>query len=121
MLALCAGCDPAPADRGVPAFDRQPPGSENRSPFLSGTPGTLRYRPGCLYLDDGNGGETGLVVPSYASFDGERLTGRLRTPDGKQIARTIGQRVTVTGQVVDNPRDGRYSCDTGKVLVADAF
>jgi len=136
LLALCAGCDGTPGDEAasspnksdtrVPVrqslgFDRQAPGSENRSPVLSGASGTLRYRPGCLFLDDGHGGETGIVVPAHVVFDGERMAGKLKTPDGKQRVATIGEFVNLTGRLTDNPQDGRYSCKTQRVLIADYF
>jgi len=135
ILALCAGCDGAPrgreatsngsgsvvAEQAPITFDRQPPGSANRVPTLQGTAGTLRYRPGCLFLDDGRGGEIGLVLPAEATFDGRRLVGALTTPEGEAVAREVGQVVSLTGPVIDNPSDGRYSCDTKKLLVADRF
>lgn len=135
VLALSAGCDGPPRVRGeasaagsaspagVPkelAFDRQPAGSANQVPALEGTPGTLRYRPGCLFLDAG-GDEIGLVVPADARFDGKRLSGRLTTPDRKPIVRQVGQMVSFSGRVIENPRDGRYACDTGTVLITDSF
>lgn len=133
-LALCAGCDgpprggpsqnssgaPAATERGS-AFDRQEPGKANQVPALEGTAGTLRYRPGCLFLDVGGGDEIGLVLPAEATFDGRRLIGRLPTPDGKPIVREIGKVMSFSGPVIGNPKDGRYSCDTGKVLIADYF
>jgi hypothetical protein len=103
------------------AFDRQAPGSENRAPVLKGTGGTLRYRPGCLFIDAGNGDETGLVIPAYVTFDGKRMMGKVTKLDGEPIVREIGQFVNFTGRVIQNPEDGRYSCDTKKVLIADAF
>jgi hypothetical protein len=136
VLALCTGCDGAPRDRNaIPAdgaatpaaarqglaFDPQPPGSENQVPALEGTKGTLRYRPGCLYLDTGSGGKIGLVVPSDARFDGRRLIGKVTTPQGEPIVRAIGQFVGFSGALIENPRDGRYSCNTGKVLITDQF
>ena len=136
ILTLCAGCDraprgeaPAPENSAASiaakprelAFDRQAPGSANQVPALEGTPGTLRYRPGCLFLETGGGEETGLVVPAGATFDGRRLVGRLRSPDRKPVVREIGRFMSFTGPVVENPRDGRYSCDTRKVLIADYF
>lgn len=90
-------------------------------PALEGTPGTLRYRPGCLFLDAGGGEEIGLVVPAEATFDGRRVTGRLKAPDGQPIVREVGQFVSFSGPVIDNPRDGRYTCGTERVLIADYF
>lgn len=126
ILALCGGCDGLPRGEdgppaSAPGFDRQAPGSANRVPALEGTPGTLRYRPGCLFLDVGGGDEIGLVVPAHASFDGRRLTGQVTTPDGKPIVREIGQFMSFTGPVIENPGNGRYSCDTRRVLIADYF
>ncbi|HEX8512340.1 MAG TPA: hypothetical protein VF688_04465 [Allosphingosinicella sp.] len=103
------------------AFDRQAPGRTNQVPALEGTPGTLRYRPGCLFLDVEGGDEIGLVVPAEATFDGRRLTGRVATPDGKPLVREIGQFTSFTGPVIENPGDGRYSCNTGKLLITDYF
>jgi hypothetical protein len=136
ILTLCAGCDRAPRGRapapansstsaapepGELALDRQAPGSANQVPALEGTPGTLRYRPGCLFLDVGGGAEIGLVVPAEATFDGRRLIGKLPTPDGKPIVREIGQFVSFSGPVIENATDGRYSCDTRRVLITDYF
>jgi hypothetical protein len=126
ILALCAGCDggegAAPAEvPGGPAFDRQGPGGANQVPALEGTAGTLRYRPGCLFLEMGGGDEIGLVVPAEASFDGRRLVGRLTTPDRRPIVREVGRLTSFTGPVIENPGDGRYSCDTKRVLIADFF
>ncbi|HEX8626363.1 MAG TPA: hypothetical protein VF782_14975 [Allosphingosinicella sp.] len=136
ILALCAGCDGVPqgqsgtspnssatpaAARQELAFDRQAPGSANQVPALEGTAGTLRYRPGCLFLDVGGGDEIGLVVPAEAAFDGKRLIGKLPTPDGKPIVREIGRSTSFGGPVIENPRDGRYSCDTGRLLITDLF
>jgi hypothetical protein len=136
ILALCAGCDGAPLGQGATsadnsatpapvrrelAFDRQAPGSANQVPALEGTAGTLRYRPGCLFLDAGGGDEIGLVVPAEVAFDGRRLIGKLPTPDGKPIAREIGQFMSFSGPVIENPKDRRYSCDTKRVLIADYF
>lgn len=136
LPALCAGCDAPPRGQvaapangssaeasGLQEFalDRQAPGSANQVRALEGTPGTLRYRPGCLFLEAGGGGEIGLVVPADARFDGSRLIGKIGTPDGRPIVREVGQFVSFSGPVVDNPRDGRYSCDTGRVLIADDF
>ena len=134
ILSLCAGCDGPPRgahpgnDSGDPAtkgqrfeLDRQAPGSANQVPALEGTPGTLRYRPGCLFLDVGAGEAIGLVVPSEATFDGRRLIGRLKSTDGKPIVREIGQFMSFGGPVIENPGNGRYSCDTKRVLVADYF
>jgi hypothetical protein len=90
-------------------------------PALEGTAGTLGYRPGCLFLDVGSGDEIGLVVPAEASFDGKRLIGKLRTPEGKGIVREIGAFMSFSGPVIENPRDGRYSCDTGRLLITDLF
>lgn len=135
-LTLCAACDRAPQGSGAPmlnrsespaaspqwvVFDRQPPGSENRVSILSGTPGTLRYRPGCLFIDDGHGGQIGLVVPSYVKFDGKRMMGKLKSPDGERFGLAIGEFVNLTGRVIENPRNGSYSCDTKQVLIADYF
>jgi hypothetical protein len=102
-------------------LDRQAPGSANQVPALEGTPGTLRYRQGCLFLDVGAGEAIGLVVPAEASFDGKRLIGRLKSPDGGPIVREVGQFVNFGGRVIENPGDGRYSCDTKRVLIADYF
>ncbi|HEU0045151.1 hypothetical protein [Sphingomonas sp.] len=136
ILTLCAGCDGAPrgqaaapetspatsaAERRELAFDRQAPGSANQVPALEGTPGTLRYRPGCLFLDVGGGAEIGLVVPAEVTFDGRRLIGKLPTPDGKPRVREIGQFISFSGPVIRNPGDGRYSCDTRQMLIADYF
>lgn len=134
VLMLCAGCDggprgaPSENDSGGPAtkgkvfnLDRQAPGSANQVPALEGTPGTLRYRPGCLFLDVGAGEAIGLVVPGEASFDGKRLIGRLRSPDGRPIVREIGRFMSFGGPVIENPGDGRYSCDTKRVLITDYF
>ena len=136
ILTLGAGCDGSPRGRGASAadssetpaavrresvFDRQAPGGANQVPALEGTPGTLRYRPGCLYLDVGGGGEIGLVVPAEATFDGRRLAGRLTSPDGKPIIREVGRFMSFSGPVIENPGDGRYSCDTRRVLIADDF
>ncbi|HEU0100574.1 MAG TPA: hypothetical protein VFQ67_17570 [Allosphingosinicella sp.] len=136
ILALCAGCDGPPRDRAPtsadnPAdraavrrelpLDRQAPGGANRVPALEGISGTLRYRPGCLFLDVGGGDEIGLVVPAEAKFDGRRLTGKLTTPDGRPVAREIGRTASFSGPVVDNPGAGRFSCDTGRMLIADLF
>jgi hypothetical protein len=90
-------------------------------PVLKGTPGTLRYRPGCLYIDGGHGDETGLVVPAYVTFDGKRMTGKVTKPDGEPIVREVGQFVNLSGRVIKNPGDGRHSCDTKKLLIADSF
>jgi hypothetical protein len=103
------------------AFDRQAPGSENHVPILKGTGGTLRYRPGCLFIDAGNGDETGLVVPAYVTFDGKRMMGKVTKPDGEPIVREVGRFANLSGRVIENPRDGRYSCDTKKLLIADSF
>lgn len=136
MLALCAGCDGSPRDQGLPlsngsvsqaaaqlapAVDRQEPGSENRTPVLSGAHGRLGYRPGCLFVDEGKGGETGLVIPSYVVFDGRRLFGKLKKPKGEPIVVSLGEFMNLSGRVIDNPRDGRYSCNTKLVLIADYF
>lgn len=134
VLTLCSGCDGPP--RGAPSenrsggpatkakmfnLDRQAPGSANQVPALEGTPGTLRYLPGCLFLDVGAGEAIGLVVPAEASFDGKRLIGRLKSPDGRPIFREIGQYMSFGGPVIENPGDGRYSCDTKRVLITDYF
>lgn len=136
ILTLCAGCDRAPRGQRGPSadssgspvaeqkrlvFDRLPRGKENRVPVLSGTPGTLRYRPGCLFIDAGSGDETGLVVPAYVTFDGKRMKGNLKRPDGEPISVAIGEFVNLTGRVIANPRNGRYSCDTKMLLIADHF
>jgi hypothetical protein len=136
LLALCAGCDGPPPDRratsanssGRPAaerkqfeFDRQTPGSANQVPALEETPGRLRYRPGCLFLDVGAGEEIGLVVPAEATFDGKRMIGRLTTPDGRPVVREIGQFMSFSGRLIEKPEDGRYSCDTKWVLITDDF
>lgn len=136
ILALCAGCDGAPRNQSTTsahsaptpdaapqefAFDRQAPGSANQVPSLEGTPGTLRYRSGCLFLDAGNGNEIGLVVPAEVTFDGRRMIGKLTTPDGRPIIKEIGQFMSFSGPVIENPRDGRYGCDTKMVLIADHF
>jgi hypothetical protein len=136
ILALCAGCDGATGRQdgtsadssGRPAaehkefaFDRQAPGRANQVPTLEGTAGTLRYRPGCLFLDAGGGEEIGLVVPADVTFDGRRMIGRLTTPDGQPIVGEIGRFISVSGPVIETPGDGRYSCDTGRVLIADDF
>lgn len=136
ILTLCAGCDRAPRGQSATptnssstpdavqkglTFDRQPPGSANQVPALEGTPGTLRYRPGCLLLDAGGGDEIGLVVPADVTFDGRRMIGKLTTPDGQPIVREIGQFMSFSGPVIENPRNGRYSCDTKRVLIADYF
>lgn len=133
-LALCAGCEGPPrgtsaakgsgASAGAEqrfAFDRQAPGSENRVPVLSGIGGKLGYRPGCLFLVDEQGGETGLVVPSHVTFDGQRMMGKLKTPDGKPMGVAVGEFVNLTGRMIENPLDGRYSCETDHVLIADYF
>ena len=135
-LVLCAACErggrgedaaagngsAAPAAAGqAPAVDRQAPGSENRTPVLAGASGTLRYRPGCLYLDEGGGAETGLVLPADTSFDGTRLTGRLARPDGGPVTARIGEFANLSGRLIPNPGGGRYRCDTQMVLIADAF
>jgi hypothetical protein len=109
------------AARHERAVDRQAPGSENQVPALEGTKVTLRYRPGCLYLDTGGGGEIGLVVPSDASFDGRRLIGKVTTPEGKAIVRAIGKFAGFSGAAIENPRDGCYSCETARVLITDRF
>ncbi|HEX9965321.1 MAG TPA: hypothetical protein VGB04_10110 [Allosphingosinicella sp.] len=127
--ALCAGCDGVPRRQGAapaeapggPAFDRQAPGSASQVPALEGTAGTLRYRPGCLFLDVGGGDEIGLVVPAETSFDGRRLVGRLINPDRRPIVREVGRFTSFTGPVIENPSDGRYSCDTRRMLIADFF
>jgi hypothetical protein len=136
ILSLCAGCDRAPRGQATApakssessaaeprelAFDRQAPGGANQVPALEGTPGTLRYRPGCLFLDAGGGDEIGLVVPADVAFDGTRLIGRLTKPDGKPVVREIGQFMSFSGRVIENPRDGRYTCDTRRVLITDSF
>jgi hypothetical protein len=137
MLSMCAGCDRSPSNGGAPQangsagrtaaeqqapiVDRQAPGSENRVPVLSGAIGKLRYRPGCLYLDHGKGAETGLVIPSYVVFDGKRVAGSLKKPTGEPIVFSLGDFVNLTGRVIGNPRDGRYSCDTKQILLADYF
>lgn len=136
LLALCAGCDGSLPGRGAPlangpagqagaqhapTVDRQEPGSENRTPYLSGAHGRLGYRSGCLFLDEGNGGETGLVIPSYVIFDGKRLVGNLKKPTGEPIVVALGEFANLSGLLIDNPRDGRYSCDTKLVLLADYF
>jgi hypothetical protein len=136
ILALCAGCDGAPRKQSttsahrsptpdaVPqefAFDRQAPGSANKVPTLEGTAGTLRYRSGCLFLDAGSGNEIGLVVPAGVTFDGRRMIGKLTTPGGRPIIKEIGQLVSLSGPLMENPPDGRYGCDTKMVLIADQF
>lgn len=125
--------DPPPPLRGSPAaveegsgqtgprIDRQAPGTANQVPYLEGTSGRLRYRPGCLLLDAGGGDEIGLVIPADVSFDGKRMIGKVTTPEGEQIVRQIGQSVSLSGAVIENPQDGRYSCDTKLVLIADYF
>ncbi|MFN3389381.1 MAG: hypothetical protein ACK40O_10660 [Allosphingosinicella sp.] len=90
-------------------------------PTLKATAGTLRYRPGCLFLEDGHGGEIGLVLPADVTFDGTRLTGKLTTPEGEPLVREVGRRVSLSGPVIEHPGDGRYSCDTERVLIADYF
>jgi hypothetical protein len=102
-------------------LDRQAPGRANRVPALEGTPGILRYRPGCLFLDVGAGEAIGLVITAEASFDGKRLTGRLKSPDGRPIVMEVGQFTSFGGPVIENPGDGHYSCDTRRVLVTDYF
>lgn len=134
VLTLCAGCDGPPRDApsendpgGLATkgkmfnLDRQAPGSANRVPALEGTPGTLRYRLGCLFLDVGAGEAIGLVVPAEASFYGKRLIGTLKSPDGRPIVREVGQYMSFGGPVIENPKDGRYSCDTKRVLITDYF
>ncbi|HYG48134.1 MAG TPA: hypothetical protein VD846_09350 [Allosphingosinicella sp.] len=118
ILALCASCDGAPKEL---AFDRQAPGGANQVPALESTPGTLRYRPGCLFLDAGGGDEIGLVVPAEAAFDGRRLYGKLTTPEGEPVVREVGRFVSFSGRVINNPGDGRYGCDTRKMLITDYF
>ena len=128
-IPLCGGCDGAApeAAEGIagtspgPAVDRLPPGEENRAPYAEGAHGILGYRAGCLFLAGEGGGETGLVVPSYVSFDGVRLEGRLRKPTGERIVARIGEAVSLRGIEIDNPRDGRFSCDTKRLLIADHF
>ncbi len=122
LPVLCAGCD-APQQGQTPAVtvDRQAAGTENQVPALEGTPGTLRYRPGCLFLDTGGGGEIGLVVPADARFDGARLVGALPTPEGKPISREVGRPVSFTGRLIENPGGGRYGCRTGRLLITDRF
>lgn len=102
-------------------FDRQKPGEANRTPVLSGISGDLAYRPGCLYINAGSGDETGLVVPAEVQFDGSMLRGKLGTPDGKPRVILIGEFLNLTGWVIDNPRDGRYSCNMAKMLIVDYF
>lgn len=136
LLALSGGCDGTPrgqdalsasnAERPVaeqygPTFDQQAPGSENRVPFTSGAHGTLGYRAGCLFLAGEGGGETGLVIPSHARFDGNRLIGKVKKPTGESFVVELGQFVHLRGQMIDNPREGRYGCDTKMVLIVDYF
>ena len=136
MMLACAGCDGGSREqRAIPAnsaearsarqqvfrLDRQAAGSANQVPALEGISGTLGYRPGCLYLDLGAGKQIGLVVPQEVSFDGRQVIGNLGTPQGKPVARQVGQLVSVSGRVIENPGDGSYSCDTEQILIADQF
>jgi len=136
LLTIGGGCDGAPVgERASPAhrlesaaatqqahkLDRQVPGSANQVPALAGTSGVLGYRPNCLFLDPGGGEEIGLVVPAEVIFDGRRMIGKLPAPTGRPIVREVGQLVSVSGPSIDNLKDGRYGCDTERVLIADQF
>jgi hypothetical protein len=46
-------------------------------------------------------------VPAEVTFDGRRMIGKLTAPDGRPIVREIGQFMSFSGRVIDNPRNGR--------------
>lgn len=79
----------------------------------------LTATPRHCFLEIGDGDEIGLIVPADVSFDGRRMIGGLRTQEGKPMVWQVGQLVTLTGPVLKNARDGRYSCDTAKLHLAD--
>ena len=112
VLASCdPGSEPELQEKTSVHFDtRQVDGDE--IPHAEGAAGVLSYREGCLYVS-ANGVDTGLVVPSTFSFDGQVLRSEFHEV-------SLGEEAAFTGGFVDRNATS-YECSKlfPNVLIVD--